>query len=199
MFTDKDFRFNNELVEIVNNSYDKQGISLNHPDLLCNVAKFTGFENKKGKMRRTYNEKAAKNPFYVPFEVTSLNSKSKDFDKFKFHFNFEYSNDVKDNKSHKIIKKNVIQNNNEEDKEEEINKLNVRPKFIVNSKFKKYPPEVRIETKKKMAIITQGPINVSEYRKNRIFKDENLEEHQIYYFKHPNSKSTVNNPYLVIK
>jgi hypothetical protein len=199
MFTDKDFRFNNELVEIVNNSYDKQGISLNHPDLLCNVAKFTGFENKKGKMRRTYNEKAAKNPFYVPFEVTSLNSKSKDFDKFKFHFNFEYSNDVKDNKSHKIIKKNPIQNNNEEEKEEEINKLNVRPKFVVNSKFKKYPPEVRIETKKKMAIITQGPINVSEYRKNRIFKDENLEEHQIYYFKHPNSKSTVNNPYLIVK
>ena len=199
MFTDKDFRFNNELIEVINNSYDKQGISLNHPDLLCNVAKFTGFENKKGKMRRTYNEKAAKNPFYVPFEVTSLNSKSKDFDKFKFHFNFEYSNDVKDNKSHKIIKKNVIQNNNEEDKEEEINKLNVRPKFIVNSKFKKYPPEVRIETKKKMAIITQGPINVSEYRKNRIFKDENLEEHQIYYFKHPNSKSTVNNPYLIVK
>ena len=105
----------------------------------------------------------------------------------------------KDNKSHKIIKKNVIQNNNEEDKEEEINKLNVRPKFVVNSKFKKYPPEVRIETKKKMAIITQGPINVSEYRKNRIFKDENLEEHQIYYFKHPNSKSTVNNPYLIVK
>ena len=203
MYTDKDFRFNNELVEVVNNSYDKQGISLNHPDLLCNVAKFTGFENKKGKMKRTYNEKAAKNPFYVPFEVTSLNSKSKDFDKFKFHFNFEYSHDVKDNnkdnKSRKIIKKNDIQNNNEEEKDEEISKLSMKPKFVVNSKFKKYPPEVRIENKKKMTIITQGPINVSDYRKNRTFKDENLEEHQIYYFKNPNSKSTVNNPYLIVK
>ena len=203
MYTDKDFRFNNELVEVVNNSYDKQGISLNHPDLLCNVAKFTGFENKKGKMKRTYNEKAAKNPFYVPFEVTSLNSKSKDFDKFKFHFNFEYSHDAKDNnkdnKSRRIIKKNDIQNNKEEEKEEEISKLSMKTKFVVNSKFKKYPPEVRIENKKKMTIITQGPINVSDYRKNRTFKDENLEEHQIYYFKNPNSKSTVNNPYLIVK
>ena len=50
-----------------------------------------------------------------------------------------------------------------------------------------------------MVIITQGPINASEYRKNRIFNDENIEEHQIYYYKNPNSKTEINNPNLIMK
>ena len=81
----------------------------------------------------------------------------------------------------------------------DINKISMKQKFTINPKFKGYPPEVRIERKKKMIIITQGPINQSEYRKNRIFKDENIEEHQIYYYKNPNSKASINNPNLIIK
>ena len=223
MFTDKDFRFNNELEEIINSSYNKQGISLSHPDLLCNVAKFTGFENRNGKMKRAFNDKVNKNPYYVPFEITSLNSKSKDFAEFLYHFNYDYSHDGKINKNEnkfnnkkeyfdKKNKNNKFNNNNNynnnnynnnfninEEKGEEINKLNIRQRFAINSKFKKFPPEVRVETKKKMIIITQGPINASEYRKNRIFQNENLEEHQIYYYKNPNSKTNINNPNLIIK
>ena len=52
---------------------------------------------------------------------------------------------------------------------------------------------------KKIKIFTTGPINVSEYRENRIFKDETIEEHQIYYYKNKNSTNIVENPYLIVK
>ena len=218
MYIDNNFRYSNEFVEMINNSYNKQGVILSRPDLLCNVAKFTGFGNINGKMKRLFNEKAAKDPFYVPLEVTSFNSKSKDFEEFKYHFNYEYShdlngpkNDTKNEKKDKKYekkdnypKKNIITkpNNNNEGKgnnEEEINKVNVRKKINVNDKFKKYPPEVRIETKKKMIVITKGPINASEYRNNRIFQNENIEEHQIYYYRNPYSKAKIDNPNLIVK
>ena len=214
MYTDKDFRFSNELAESINNSYSKQGIFLNYPDLLCNVAKFTGFGNINGKMKRLFNDKAKLNPFYVPFEVTSLNSKSRDFVEFRSHFNYEYSHDKKEknekyeNKKGYNEKKNININyyNNKPNKEskndnnnDNINKVNLKSKFTVNAKFKKFPSEVRIEQAKKMIIIQKGPINQSEYRKNRIFTDENIEDHQIYYYRNPNSKTVVDNPNLIIK
>ena len=206
MYIDKNFRFSNELVEIVNNSYNKQGILLSHPDLLCNVAKFIGYGNVNGKMKRLFFDKAAKDPYYIPFEVTSLNSLSKDFDDFKFHFSYEYSIGLKihkkdyqyEKKDNNEIKNNYKDKNNNENNDD-INRVKMKKNFIVSSKFKKYPPEVRVETNKKMIIITQGPINVSEYRKNRIFNNENIGEHQIYYYKNPNSKSTINNPNVIIK
>ena len=216
MYTDKDFKYSNELEQIISNSYEKQGIYLNHPDLLCNVAKFIGFQNINGKMKRNFNDKASKEPYYVPFEVTSFNSFSKDFEEFKYHFNYEYSHNLGgkkyDNKDIKIEYKekknnnynnyNNNKNNNEEkrnNENEEINKISMKQKFTIHNKFKKYPPEVRVEMRKKMVIITQGPINASEYRKNRIFNDENIEEHQIYYYKNPNSKTEINNPNLIMK
>ena len=52
MYTDEYFKYSNELEESINSQYNKQGIYLSHPDLLCNVAKFTGFGNINGKMRR---------------------------------------------------------------------------------------------------------------------------------------------------
>ena len=218
MLIDKKFRYNNEIVETIKNSYSKQGIFLSHPDLLCNVAKFIGYGNINGKMKRLFYDKAHKEPYYVPFEITSLNSKSKDFEEFKYHFNYEYSqginnpkNDTKDRKDNiKIEKKENFEkkriftkpnynNEGKVDKEEQINKVNMRKKINVNEKFKKYPPEVRIETKSKVIIITKGPINASEYRKNRIFQNENIEDHQIYYYRHPNSKTKIDNKNLIIK
>ena len=111
MFIDNKFRYNNEIVEIINNSYSKQGIFLSHPDLLCNVAKFTGYGNINGKMKRLFNDKAYKEPYYVPLEITSLNSKSQDFEEFKYHFNYEYSHDLNGPKNKKKKKKYEKKNN----------------------------------------------------------------------------------------
>ena len=189
--SDNNFRYSNELENIINSTYIKQGIYLTHPDLLCNIAKFIGFRNVNGKMRRNFDEKAKDYPYYVPLEITSLNAVNSDFQNYIYHFNYEQN--FEENKKHiKIIKK-------EEEKPDEINKLNVKSKIIVNEKFKKYPPEVRIDMEKKMKIITSGTTNVSEYRENRIFKDETIEEHQIYYYRNPNSTTKIENPYLIVK
>ena len=194
------FSYSTENIKSINSIYSNQGIYLNHPDLLCNVAKFKGYTNINGKMRRMYDEKAS----YVPFEITSLNSLSKDFDEFKLHFTYEYSiGDTKmvenvENEKKKLKFKHNTKNQNEE-KEYEMNKIRIKPKVLVHQKFKKYPPGIRVENKKKMVIITQGPINMSEYRKNRIFQNENIEEHQIYYFRNPNNSNKLNNPNLIIK
>ena len=189
--SDNNFRYSNELENIINSTYIKQGIYLTHPDLLCNIAKFIGFRNVNGKMRRNFDEKAKDYPYYVPLEITSLNAVNSDFQNYIYHFNYEQN--FEENKKHiKIIKKG-------EEKPDEINKLNVKSKIIVNEKFKKYPPEVRIDMEKKMKIITSGTTNVSEYRENRIFKDETIEEHQIYYYRNPNSTTKIENPYLIVK
>ena len=141
-------------------------------------------------MQSIFNEKARdEEPFYVPLEVTSLNAINEDFEEFLPHFMLEYKHE---DKKPIIIKK-------QENKQEEINKLNIKQRFNVHEKFKKFPPEVRIDMEKKMKIITTGTTNVSEYRENRIFKDENIEEHQIYYYRNPNSITKVNNPYLIVK
>ena len=216
VYTDSNFQFSNDLVDSIYNSYNKQGIHLNHPDLLCNVAKFTGYGNINGKMKRLFNNKVNTTPYYVPFEVTSFNSKSKDFEEFKYHFNYEFSHDTKDGKNIKDDnKKNYLEKkpynknnqnrelknniNDNKDNSEEMNKVNLKSRFTINSKFKKFPSNVRVEYSKKMVIITKGPINKSEYRKNRIFTDENIEEHQIYYYRNPNSKTVIDNPNLIIK
>ena len=186
-----DFRYSNEVENGINNTYSKKGIYLTHPDLLINIAQFKGFKKVNDKIRRNYNEKAKDEPFYVPLEVTSLNSTSKDFEKFKTHF-------LGENKKEENKDKNIIIQK-EEEKPDEISKMNIKQKVIINDKFKKYPPEVRIDMEKKMKIITTGVTNVSEYRENRIFKDENIGEHQIYYYKNPNSTIKIENPNLIIK
>ena len=187
---DYKFRYSTELENIINNNYSKQGIYLSHPEILCNIAKFYGLKKIKGKIQSIFDEKARdENPYYVPLEVTSLNCINEDFDKFLPHFNFEYKYEER--------KQNNLNEN--DGKQEEISKLNIKQKFNVHEKFKKYPPEVRIDMEKKMKIITTGTTNVSEYRENRIFKDENIEEHQIYYYRNPISKTKVENPYLIIK
>ena len=202
LYTDSNFKLTNELEESIKNSYTKNGIFLSYPDLLCNVAKFTGYGNINGKMKRLFNDKARDFPYYIPFEVTSLNSTSRDFEQFKYHFNYEYAKDNKKKEyPDKGMNKKPYNNNykkNDEKKENEdqgdMNKINIKQRYFIHQKFKKFPPEVRIEQKKKMIIITQGPLNKSEYRENRIFQNENIEEHQIYYYRNPNSKAVVNNP-----
>ena len=191
-FHDTDFKYSNEIENSIYNTYSKQGIYLSYPGLLCNIAKFMGFKKSNDKIYRNFDESAKDdNPFYVPLEVTSLNSINNDFERYKIHFNYE--NEHEENKNQiRIIKK-------EEEKQDEINKLSIRQKVNIHEKFKKYPKEVRIDSEKKIKIITNGPINVSEYRMNRIFKDETIEEHQIYYYRNKNSTSKIENPYLIVK
>jgi hypothetical protein len=57
--------------------------------------KFSGYKSVKDKMIRQYDES---NPYYVPFEITSLNATSKDFEKFISHFDYEYSENQKKKK-----------------------------------------------------------------------------------------------------
>ena len=87
LFTDSDFKLNNEVIESIRYSYEKKGIILEHPEILCDVAKFKGFGLIKGKMKRKYEESLLK---YVPFEITSLNATSKDFERYISHFDYEY-------------------------------------------------------------------------------------------------------------
>ena len=189
---DVDYKYPNDMENILSNQYSKQGIYLSHPEIFCNIAKFIGFKNIKGKKVLIFNEKARDDePFYVPFEITSLNSICKnDFDEFSKHFSLEKNTEEK--KQIKIIK-------NEGENNDEINKLNIKKKIYVHEKFKKYPPNIRVDIEKKTKIITNGPVNISEYRENRIFKDENIGEHQIYYYRNLNSKNKIENPYLIIK
>ena len=165
---------------------------------MWNICKFIDNKKTNDKIHRNFDESAKDdNPFYVPLEVTSLNSISNDFEKYKKHFNYENDNENEENKNQIKIIKN--EEKEEEKKQDKINKLNVKQKVIVHEKFKKYPKEVRIDMEKKIKIFTTGPINVSEYRENRIFKDETIEEHQIYYYKNKNSTNKVENPYLIVK
>ena len=189
---DVDYKYPNDMENILCNQYSKQGIYLSHPEIFCNIAKFIGFKNIKGKKVLIFNEKAKDDePFYVPFEITSLNSICKNyFDEFSKHFSLEKNTEEK--KQIKIIK-------NEGENNDEINKLNIKKKIYVHEKFKKYPPNIRVDIEKKTKIITNGPVNISEYRENRIFKDENIGEHQIYYYRNLNSKNIIENPYLIIK
>ena len=86
-YIDNRFRLSKELVESIRYKYQKSGVILEHPEILCHVAKFIGFGSVKGKMKRKFDEQ---NFYYVPFELTSLNATCKDFEKYVSHFDYEY-------------------------------------------------------------------------------------------------------------
>ena len=197
LYIDDKYKYPNDLENIINNQHSRQGIYLKYPDILCNIAKFIGFKKENNNIISIFDEEAKDDkPFYVPFEVTSLNSiLPNDFEEFAKHFIIENKNNNEQRKM-KIITNNI---NKTQEKQEEINKINVKQKVFVHEKFKKYPSIVRIDYEKKMKIITSGATNVSEYRENRIFKDENIGEHQIYYYRNPNNNAKVENPYLIVK
>jgi 5'-3' exonuclease len=95
VYIDNNFRLSKELIESIRYSHQKIGIYLEHPETLCYVVKFSGYKSVKDKMIRQYDES---NPYYVPFEITSLNATSKDFEKFISHFDYEYSENQKKKK-----------------------------------------------------------------------------------------------------
>ena len=95
LYIDSNYKLTKEVIESIRYSYQKKGIELEHPEILCDVCKFVGFGNIKGKMRRKFDEF---NSFYVPFEITSLNATSKDFEKYISHFDYEYHENLNNKK-----------------------------------------------------------------------------------------------------
>ena len=98
LYKDDKFWLRKEIIESIRYSYQKKGIELSHPEFLCDVVKFKGFGMVKGKMKRIYDEN---NPFYVPFEITSLNATSNDFAKYIKHFDYEFQENLKNKNNNK--------------------------------------------------------------------------------------------------
>ena len=96
LYIDNRFKLAKEVIESIRYTYAKKGIILEHPEILCDVVKFKGFGLVKGKMKRKFDEN---NPYYVPFEITSLNATANDFDKFISHFDYEFSENSKKKKN----------------------------------------------------------------------------------------------------
>ena len=92
LYYDPRFKLSNEVIESIRYFYQKRGIELEHPEILCDVIKFIGYEEVKGKKRKKYDDF---NPFYVPFEITSLNSTCNDFEKYRAHLNSDLQENVK--------------------------------------------------------------------------------------------------------
>ena len=99
MYIDNNFKLSREVIESIRYSYEKKGIKLEHPEILCDITKFKDYNSFKDKdnNKETNAYYWENNPHYVPFEITSLNATSKDFDKFILHFD--------DEKNKKYIKK----------------------------------------------------------------------------------------------
>ena len=95
LYFDNKYKLTKEVIESIRYSYEKKGIELEHPEILCDVCKFIGFGNIKGKMRRKFDEF---NSYYVPFEITSLNAITKDFEKYISHFDYEYQENLNNKK-----------------------------------------------------------------------------------------------------
>ena len=77
-------RLTDEVIESIRYSYQKKGIILQHPEILCDVAKLEKIENNNGEIKRIYQDNYSN---YIPFEITSLNASNKDFQMFIKKFN----------------------------------------------------------------------------------------------------------------
>ena len=84
LYIDYQFRLTNDIVESIRYSYQKKGIILQHPEILCDVAKLVKVEGN--------NELIFKEDFenYIPYELTSLNAINKDFQKLITKINKKY-------------------------------------------------------------------------------------------------------------
>ena len=96
LYIDSNFKLLKEVIESIRYSYEKKGIKLEHPEILCDVVKFKDYSSIKGKTKQIFEEY---NPYYVPFEITSLNATSNDFDKYALHFDFQNNKKYKNNKN----------------------------------------------------------------------------------------------------
>ena len=76
---------------------------------------------------------------------------------------------------------NQIQNINQNQNQYEINKI-ISKKVIINKKFKAWPEGIEIDDNSNKISFQKSNINVSEYRENRLFQNENIQYNQLYYY-----------------
>ena len=79
LYADNRYVLTDELIETIRYNYEKKGIILEHPEILCDVRKLQKIENDNGKIKTTFEENYI---HFIPFEITSLNTTSKDFKRY---------------------------------------------------------------------------------------------------------------------
>ena len=79
LYADNRYVLTDELIETIRYNYEKKGIILEHPEILCDVRKLQKIENSNGKIKTTFEENYI---HFIPFEITSLNTTSKDFKRY---------------------------------------------------------------------------------------------------------------------
>ena len=199
LYIDPNFKFFLDLPEKIYNDYYKKGIALMKPDLLCNVVLFKGFSKQNGKKIRIYDEQ---NSMYIPFETTSFNWITNEYSLYKDHFFKIDSEKVNSGEqkqkfikgSKKVVEVEVTDDNfkmlilkpnksdgNENKNNFETNKI-LSKKVVINKKFKGWPEGIEIDDNSNKISFQQSNINVSEYRENRLFQNENIQYHQLYYY-----------------
>lgn len=81
-------------------------------------------------------------------------------------------------------------------------KIITKDKMKISSQFKTHPEGVTLTSDVKVVSNEKKIINVSEYRTNRIFQNENLKRNQIYYYSYgqkENFERLSKNPNLIVK
>ena len=193
MYIDSNFKLFGDLTDKISNDLYKKGLYINYPDILCNVALFDSFgTNKQGKIVRIYDEQ---NAFYVPYEITSLNSCCVDFAEYKKKFNYTLGLEKIESKNlegNDFIRGSVpvnIQENTEDQKENRREgfplyktKRIITKTVPVDKKFKTYPEGIELNSKTEKINFEKSVKNVSEYRENRLFQNEKIGFNQLYYF-----------------
>ena len=79
LYADNRYVLTDELIETIRYNYEKKGIILEHPEILCDVRKLQKIEKNNGKIKTTFEENYI---HFIPFEITSLNTTSKDFKRY---------------------------------------------------------------------------------------------------------------------
>ena len=89
---DNRYRISNNIIDSIKYKYEKKGISLQHPEILCDIKKLQKIETNNGEINTVFDEKYIN---YVPFELTSLNATNDHFQKFMKKINAKIGGDYK--------------------------------------------------------------------------------------------------------
>ena len=84
LYIDYKYYISEEKIESIRYNYEKKGIILEHPEILCDVRKLEKIEKKDGNIEKIFEEKDVS---FIPFEITSLNTISEDFNKYIYKVN----------------------------------------------------------------------------------------------------------------
>ena len=97
LYADNRYYVSDETIENIRYKYEKQGIILHHPEILCDVRKLQKIETNNGVINTTFEENYIN---YVPFELTSLNTTSEHFQRFMKKVNTKIGGNYKIYKSY---------------------------------------------------------------------------------------------------